>query len=382
MGNLEEGLVKCAINLETKPSHMDFKDQVKQLAERVAKMKDKILTEEATKNAFIMPFIQCLGYDIFDPLEVVPEFIADIGIKKGEKVDYAILKDNQPIILIECKHWSADLDPHNSQLFRYFHTTPAKFGILTNGIVYRLYTDLVTPNKMDEKPFFEFRIDDMKDAQIEKLKEFHKSYFNLESINTTASELKYMSEIRGIILKEISEPSEDFARFFAKLVYPSMVTAKVMEQFKSLVKRSFHQYLNDAINERLKTAMATDQQKQEEIIREEMTANAPEEEKVKTTAEEMEAFYIIRAILCAKVNVARVVHRDTQSYFGILLDDNNRKPICRLHFNGKKKSVSFFDRGKENKVEIKDNNELYEHASKLIGCIGQYEKVKEVEEVG
>src|SRR5215207_4868836 len=124
---------------------MDFKDFIKQLGDRAAKMKDKILTEEATKNAFIMPFIQMMGYDVFNPLEVVPEFIADIGIKKGEKVDYAIIKDGNPIVLIECKHWSADLNPHNSQLFRYFHTTSAKFGILTNGIVYRWYTDLIEP---------------------------------------------------------------------------------------------------------------------------------------------------------------------------------------------------------------------------------------------
>lgn len=136
---------------------MDFKDQIKQLGDRVAKMKDKINTEEATKKAFMMPFIQVLGYDILNPMEVVPEFVADLGIKKGEKLDYAIMKDEYPIILIECKHWSADLDPHNSQLFRYFHTTKAKFGILTNGIFYRFYTDLKEPNKMDEKPFFEFR---------------------------------------------------------------------------------------------------------------------------------------------------------------------------------------------------------------------------------
>lgn len=353
---------------------MDFKDYVKQLSDRVSKMKDKIHTEEATKNAFIMPFIQCLGYDVFNPLEVVPEFVADIGIKKGEKVDYAILKNDTPIILIECKHWSEDLDPHNSQLFRYFHTTSAKFGILTNGIMYRFYTDLVEPNKMDDKPFFEFRIDDMKDVQVEKLKEFHKSYFNLESINNTASELKYMSELRSIIVREISEPGEEFTRFFARAVYPAMVTAKVLEQFKSLVKRSFHQYINDAINERLKTALATDQQKAEEIAKEETTANAPEQTKVQTTAEEMEAFYIVKAIVCAKINVTRVYARDTQSYFGILLDDNNRKPICRLHFNGKKKLVSFFDSGKEQKVEIQSNSQLYEHASRLIKSLDQYEK--------
>src|SRR4051812_21808372 len=213
---------------------MDFKDQIKQLGDRVAKMKDMIQTEEATKNAFIMPFIQCLGYDVFDPLEVVPEFIADIGIKKGEKVDYAIMKDGHPIILVECKHWSADLDPHNSQLFRYFHTTAAKFGILTNGIMYRFYTDLVEANKMDEKPFFEFRIDDMKETQIDKLKEFHKSYFSLDNIINTASELKYMSELRSKIVRDISEPTDDFTRYFAKNVYPGLVTMKVLEQFREL----------------------------------------------------------------------------------------------------------------------------------------------------
>jgi hypothetical protein len=353
---------------------MDFKDQIKALGDRVSKMKEKIQTEEATKNAFIMPFINCLGYDVFNPLEVVPEFVADIGIKKGEKVDYAIMKDGAPIILVECKHWSFDLDPHNSQLFRYFHTTSAKFGILTNGIFYRFYTDLVEVNKMDEKPFFEFRIDDIKDVQIEKLKEFHKSYFNLDSIINTASELKFMSELRNLIIKEISEPSDEFTKLFARTVYPSMITAKVLEQFKGLVKRSFSQYINDAINERLKSALAPDQQKQEEIQKEELSTAPIEENKVQTTAEEMEGFYIVRAIVCAKVKPARIVFRDQQSYFGILLDDNNRKPICRLHFNGKKKLVTFFDKGNEEKVEIESNTQLYEYSSRLISVIDEYEK--------
>ena len=129
---------------------MDFKDQIKQLSDRVVKLKENIQTEEATKTAFIMPMIQALGYDVFDPTEVVPEYTCDIGIKKGEKIDYAIHKDGQPIILIECKHWKEDLSSHNGQLFRYFHVSNARFGILTNGIIYRFYTDLVEKNKMDE----------------------------------------------------------------------------------------------------------------------------------------------------------------------------------------------------------------------------------------
>ena len=122
---------------------MDFKDQIKLLSERVIKLKENTQTEEATKTAFIMPFLQTLGYDVFDPTEVVPEYTCDLGIKKGEKIDYAIHKDGQPIILIECKHWKEDLTSHNGQLFRYFHVSNARFGILTNGIIYRFYTDLV-----------------------------------------------------------------------------------------------------------------------------------------------------------------------------------------------------------------------------------------------
>ena len=175
---------------------MDFKDQIKNLGERVDKLKSQIATEEATKNAFIMPFIQTLGYDVFNPLEIVPEYVTDIGTKKGEKIDYAIFKDDKPTILIECKHWAQNLNLHDGQLLRYFHVSKAKFGILTNGITYRFYSDLVEQNKMDEKPFLEFNLNEIKENQIEELKKFHKSYFDAESIVTTASELKYLNELK------------------------------------------------------------------------------------------------------------------------------------------------------------------------------------------
>jgi hypothetical protein len=142
---------------------MDFKDQLKVISDRVTKLKEQISTEEATKNAFIMPFLQALGYDVFNPIEVVPEFVSDIGLKKGEKIDYAIFKDGSPTILIECKHWAQNLNIHDGQLLRYFHVSKAKFGLLTNGITYRFYSDLVEPNKMDEKPFLEFNIHEIKD---------------------------------------------------------------------------------------------------------------------------------------------------------------------------------------------------------------------------
>ena len=170
---------------------MDFKDLIKQLSERIEKLKESTLTEEATKNAFVMPFLQALGYDVFNPLEIVPEFTCDIGTKKGEKVDYAILRNDSPVIIIECKHWKQELTLHDNQLLRYFTVSTASFGVLTNGIVYKFYTDLKEDNKMDEKPFLEVNLTDLSDHHIEELKKFHKSYFDIENIISSASELKY-----------------------------------------------------------------------------------------------------------------------------------------------------------------------------------------------
>jgi len=182
---------------------MDFIDKIRELSARIPKQMEYIQTEEATKIALIMPFIDALGYDIFDPTEVIPEFTADIGTKKGEKVDYAILMDGKPIILFECKSCGSELDNgHASQLYRYFSVTEARFGVLTNGISYQFYSDLDEQNKMDSKPFFEFNMLEIKEPFVEELKKFTKSTFDLDNILTTASELKYTREIERIIAEE------------------------------------------------------------------------------------------------------------------------------------------------------------------------------------
>jgi hypothetical protein len=348
---------------------MDFKDQIKQFSDRVSKLKDNIHTEEATKNAFIMPFLQVLGYDVFNPLEVVPEFICDIGIKKGEKIDYAIFRDGSPIILVECKHWKQKLDVHDGQLLRYFHVSKAKFSILTNGLIFRFYTDLVEPNKMDSKPFLEFNIEEIKDGQIEQLKEFHKAYFDVENIYQSASELKYINEIRHLVNKEFSEPNDEFVKYFAKQVYPSVVTAKVLEAFRSLVKRTITNIINDTINDRLKSAIAkNDSPITEELVSSSAVAsNVIQDKEVITTQEEMEGFYIVRSLLRQKISSTRITHRDAMSYFAIFVDDNNRKPLCRLYLNSPtKKFIGLFDNDKkESKVEIQSIDDIYKYNREL-----------------
>jgi predicted type IV restriction endonuclease len=361
------------------PIYMDFKDQIKQLGNRVGKMLPQIQTEEATKTSLTLPFIQILGYDIFNPGEVSPEFVADIGIKKGEKVDYAIIKDGDPIVLIECKHHQEKLDPHNSQLFRYYHTTKAKFGLLTNGLHYRFYTDLIEENKMDDKPFFEFNISEIKDAEIDELKKFHKSYFNIDSIFTTASELKYSSEIKTVLSKEFKEPTEAFVKFFIANVYDGKATAKIVSQFTEIVKKSINQLISDMISDRLKSALAQEAESEKQRIAEEDLKSVIDDKGIETTQEEMEGFLIVKSILRRRVEAARIVGRDTKTYFGVLLDDNNRKPLCRLWFNGNKKYLGVFDEHKsESKHELQTLDSLFDFQDLILRSIDFYEKNEDV----
>ncbi|MET1258125.1 type I restriction endonuclease [Flagellimonas sp. DF-77] len=349
---------------------MQLQSQLKALAEKIGKLKEQITTEESTKHAFVLPFINLLGYDTFNPTEVVPEFTADIGLKKGEKVDYAIFQNGEPIIIVECKNWNENLDAHNSQLFRYFHASKTRFALLTNGIQYRFYTDLDAKNKMDEKPFLEFDITKLKEHNINEIAKFHKSNFDVEQIVDNASSLKYTKEIKKLIIEELQSPSYHFVRLFASEVYSGRLTEKVMGEFTELVGLAFTQTISEKVNDRLNAALNKESEKQLEETKE------PQEvSKVITTEEELEGFRIVVAILRRKVAVERIVHRDTQSYFGILLDDNNRKPLCRLHFNGNTKYIGLIDASKNEQREVLETLEdIYGFETELLKTVGYYEE--------
>ena len=348
---------------------MDLPNQLKALSDKITLLKNKIETEEATKNAFVMPFINILGYDIFNPTEVIPEFTADIGLKKGEKVDYAIFQNGIPVLIIECKNWKENLNVHDSQLFRYFHVTKTRFALLTNGIEYRFYSDLEATNKMDEKPFLEFNICSLKDSSIAELAKFHKSNFDVDKIVSNASSLKYIKEIKKLLSSEFQEPSAEFVRHFASQVYHGRLTEKVMEQFTDLVLTATTQFVNERVNDRLTAALTKEEEKQKEEIKVEEPKSP-----VETTEEEQDAFQIILAILRRKLPKSRIFHRDTQSYFGVLLDDNNRKPICRLHLNGGVKYISLFNKDKsEVKHKIDSIDDIYKYEDQLLETVNNYD---------
>lgn len=351
---------------------MEFADKVRALSNRVAQMKDQLKTEEATKTSIIMPFFQLLGYDVFNPAEFHPEFISDVGIKKGEKVDYAIMKDGKPVILIEAK-WSGEpLDKHDSQLFRYFGTTEAKFAILTNGLIYRFYTDLEEQNKMDMAPFFEFNLLELKDSAISELKKFEKQQFDIDIIFNAASELKYSGLVKQYFASQLEQPADDFVSLIASNVYCGRKTQAIIEKFREITRRSLNQYISELMNERIKAALEKES-KNQVAVQEPEKATEPEPKKIETTVDELEGFFIVKSIIRDTIPVTRITQKDTESYFGILIDNNTRKWICRLDLSGSKKYVYIPDESKDaKKYPIESVDGLYQLHDQLIAAAKRY----------
>lgn len=312
---------------------MDLATKLVELEKRTSQHRELLLTEEAAKTALVMPFIQALGYDVFNPSEVVPEFTADVGIKKGEKVDYALCIDGKVSILVECKPSSVELDlKHASQLYRYFSTTDARVAVLTNGVIYQFYSDIEQPNRMDDKPFFVFSMDAIRRTDPTTLERFTKAQFHIDAIVAEAGRLKLESQMRIELEKEFAAPSDEFVRLMASRVQNGRLTATVREQFGQVLSSSIAALIRDRVNERLTSALNVANPAPAEIENGE-SDDMSEGDGVVTTDDEIGGFRIVQAICARLVDPKRVVIRDSKSYCAVLLDDNNRKSLARLHFN-------------------------------------------------
>jgi hypothetical protein len=371
---------------------MEMAERAQSLALKIRKHKVSIETEEATKNAFVMPFIgTVLGYDVFDPNEVIPEFTADVGTKKGEKIDYAIVHNGQVQVLVEVKKINDPLRiEHASQLFRYFAVTNARIAILTNGETYEFYTDLDAPNRMDSKPFLVLDFSDIDETLLPELAKLTKESFNLDSVISAAGELKYIGQLKRILAAQFKEPEDEWVRFLTTRVYEGSFTQRIRDQFVPLVNKAAYQFLNEQVNDRLKNALVgpdsyvsasnstagPEEQAEPKPDRPELTGDANPGARngdAITTEEELEGYRIVRAIVCSEVSIVRIVARDTKTYFGILLDDNNRKPIARLWLNRSKKYLGIFDENKtETRIIINDVEDIYQHADQLRKTVSRY----------
>lgn len=324
-----------------------LKSDIKLVGKRVAELSENITNEEQTKNAFIMPFFQALGYDIFNPLEFVPEFTADVGIKKGEKVDYAIILDGVPQILIECKSITENLTKHDSQLFRYFGTTKSKFGILTNGREYKFFTDLDEPNRMDTTPFLTVDITDIKENQFIEIIKFHKENFDIDNIVSSASELKYLNNLKAFLTENIVTPSDSFLRYLTSEIYEGRVTQNILTTFSPIIVKGFNQFITERVNEKLSAALNTSVETKvtTEVIKTEAEDVESVEDEVITTPAELEVYTVVKMLAKDVITPDRVYYRDNRSYFNVLIDDNIKKWVLRYRSNSKKSTIEIRDKG-------------------------------------
>ncbi len=343
---------------------MELETKLAEIAKVVRDHREVLLTEEAAKTALVMPFLQALGYNVFNPSEVVPEFTCDVGTKKGEKVDYAICNDAKISILIECKPAASELNiNHASQLFRYFSVTDARVAILTNGVVFKFFSDIDSPNKMDAKPFFTLQLDAIKKTDLRTLSNFMKDRFNIETIVAEAGNLKMQSLVARELEKEFADPSEDFVRLIANRVHEGRITASIKESFKGLITASINSLIRDKVNERLTSALQVSNPVDAE---ENGGAASLESDGALTTQDEIDGFNIVRAIASRSVDPKRIVMRDAKSYCAVLLDDNNRKTIARLHFNSPTtRYLGIFNGKEESRIAVGGPVDLYKYEKQI-----------------
>lgn len=220
---------------------MNFNENFEKYLSRLQKMKSQIaeLSEESTKTSLVMPFFSMLGYDVFDTTEFMPEFTCDVATKKGEKVDYAILKDGEPAILIEVKRAGMKLQKQQiGQLYRYFSTNRCRIAILTNGIIYHFFSDLNAPNIMDDEPFLSFNmLEDDPSLYLSAVEQFCKSSFNIKNVISKAVFLKYSKVVQKTLQEDLLNPSDEIVKYFLsrpEIKTGNRITAQMIEKHRDI----------------------------------------------------------------------------------------------------------------------------------------------------
>lgn len=326
---------------------MAFTDDLARHAEQIKQRMPYIRGEEATKHALVIPLLQVLGYDIFNPLEVQPEYVADFARKKSsgqlEKIDYAIFLNGAPAIFIECKAVDAKLDTHDGQLARYFNATPSvRVAILTNGVRLRVFGDLQQPNMMDPAPWLDVDLLSPKAAEIDALRRFRKVDFSGDEIMSLAEEMVYFNAMTGFLGTQLRDPSEAFVRFVAgEIGAANRVTAKVVERMAPILRKAIQAAIVEHVAKSFAPATTTEPQPKEATTGDsersptvgtastEVDAEAVRSGIV-TTAEELQAFEQIAAWIREVHANAAVNYRDSKSYF-TLNQGNTRKWFVRFN---------------------------------------------------
>lgn len=363
---------------------MDFIDQIEELSNKVSEWFELVKTEQGTKDYLITPFIKILGYDSHNPMDVVPEYTCDAPGKNGEKVDYALMKDGKPFMLIECKFAHDELQAkHAAQLLKYFNSIPElKVGVLTNGVIYKFYTDLEHEHIMDETPFLEINMLNLDNNLVEELK-----YYKKEppphpiDLRERAKELKYTREIKRIFENELEAPSDEFVEFFAKgkhVYAKAKITKNVRDGFRDYIKKALKEVINKKITDALKSTIEKTDGKGPEP---QLPLPNPGRNGVVTTEEEKEGFEIVRGIFRGTTDYGRISYKDWKGFFNVILDGYNGKPICRFYFDNKQKYIGLFDSKGEEKVPIGELDDIRKYVDKLKATISYYDGMIDIQDI-
>jgi hypothetical protein len=334
---------------------MGLHEDLRLLSDQFKKRIVNIKGEEATKQALVLPFLQVLGYDIYDPTTVQPEYVSDFAKKRSggqaEKVDYAISVNSEPLIFIECKAYGPVLENHDPQLARYFNATPSvKLAVITDGVHYRFFTDLGNPNVMDPSPFFVFNVLSFSERDVENLARFSAGSFTADSIQGHAQEMIFLEKATALVGELLRNPSENFIRFLIDemAIVQGRVTAKVIERVAPTVRKAIHSTLIEMMTKSLTQEMA--QPEPATVIH---AAPAPAKSadvpppsseqgpRIETTGEELEFFETVKAI-CTETGLGvPIAYKDTTAYFGVNLHGKVTRWFLRFFGNGPKKNVVF-----------------------------------------
>ena len=362
---------------------MTFEEKIKEYAKSIPNKLEHIDSEETTKIALITPFLRVLGYDTSDPSIVRAEYTADVGTKQGEKVDFAILDDGEPVIFIECKSVQNDLnEAHISQLYRYFSITDVQLGILTNGVDYRFYTT-GDDNRMDDNPFLEINLLNLTKKDIKELEKFINGSFDVNEAVNRADDLKYRNLIKKTMIKEFENPSDEFVRVIGKQIYDGVLTQSLRERFARIIVSVNTEFINERVQKRLADAVqsnevetAKDEAKEEESL---------SEDGIITTDIEKEGYFIIRSIASEHNHESSITIRDQKKYCNILFEDNKYYPIVRFYFNNEKRlKIELFDEIRRtsnggkigDKHNIEQVSDLYNFKDRILALVDKYVEEK------
>jgi len=367
---------------------MIFFDQVKQIAARVKEYQSDAQNEAQTISYLVYPFLKdVLGYDYASPKEVVREFGADIAGKKGEKVDIALLgEDANPVILIEVKACTATLGNNPLvQLTRYVQNTPARICILTNGLVYKFFSEKYEDNKLsiDTEPFLEIDLlkyalnTAIEDEPIKKLQKFRKKDFDVEEILGAAEDFKYINAMKEFLKKQLDNPEDEFVKVVLKGLPFDTRKKNMGEKFAPHVKQALVEIIGERVAKRI--AAAGDLEKSQSL-EDEIKTNAATEAEVASTVDEegfaiseeaIEAVYIIKAILAEVIETGRVSHKATTAYISIIIDERVSKWVCRLMLSKRSKFVQPAD-GSGEKIRLESINDIYKYKEILLQSVSRY----------